>query len=463
MSKGREFIEKVRKTISKYEMIDPGDRIVAAVSGGPDSVCLLHVLHRLSGEMGHELVVAHFNHGWRPGEDERETELVRSLAGSLGLPFETARAPFDTMKCPLSREEAAREARYRFLEDVREKFLAGKIAVGHHLHDQAETFLMRLLRGSGSTGLSSIPPVREGVIIRPFIEIKRPEIEAYCKEQGLTFAIDSSNLRTGNERNRIRLELMPLLLGYQPKIVEILGETASVMKEESEYLGSLAAEWLRREAKTRPESGIEISLPHFLALHAALRKRVVRTILLGLKGDIRRIGRVHIQAVDSLAFSERSQGSLDLPDRLSVRRVYDRLFFSFGKEERRKDFSYCLMEAGVVVIREIGKSLTIREMGRPEEFNFPSSPWTVYLDADKAVFPLIVRNFRPGDRFVPLGMKGHRKIKDFFVDLKVPMDLRRATPLLCLGEAVVWICGFRIDESFKIVPSTKRILEASLL
>lgn len=461
MEPRRELIGQLRATILTHGMILPEDRIIVAVSGGPDSVCLLHLLHRLSSEFSASLVVAHFDHGLRPGEDESETALVRTLAADLGLAFETERSRV-ALGTGGSREERAREARYDFLERVRAARGAHKIAVAHTLDDQAETFLLRLLRGSGSSGLSAIPPVRDARIIRPLIEVRRSEIENYLKERGLPSATDSSNAETTFHRNRIRLELMPLLLQYQPKLIEHLGETAAHLREESEFLDALAAEWMGKEAEVAPKGVMTIPCAPFLALPAAMRRRVTRRIFRTVKGDIRRIGRVHIRAVEDLARSEKPQATLDLPGPLTIARVYDHLSFSLGAEQMTPDFSYPVQGPGTLHLTEINRTLTLIERestGGPTE---TTAPETALLDADKIRFPLVVRNFRPGDRFIPLGMRGHKKLKDFFVDLKVPLSQRRSTPLLCRDDAILWVCGFRIDERFKVTSGTGTVLEARL-
>jgi tRNA(Ile)-lysidine synthase len=419
------------------------------------------VLYRLSDQFGLQLVVAHFDHGWRPQEDERETELVRSLALSLGLPFEMEKSLSRMKKGRLSLEEYARNRRYEFLERVREKHLANRIALGHHLHDQAETFLMRLLRGSGVSGLAAIPPTRDNVI-RPLIETTRHEIELYVRNIGLSFATDSSNLNVDLFRNRIRLELLPLLLQYQPRLVEHLGETTSSLREESEFLDSLSAEWIGKEAGLVSNQKISIPLQPFLALSAVLRKRIIRKILITVRGSVRRIGRNHILAIDQLAGSTQPQGRLSLPDRLIVKRTYDCLHFIREDEGTAEGFCYCLDGPGTLFIREIGKFLNVAVRDKGEKWSPPVSPWSAVLDAEKACFPLVVRNFRPGDRFVPLGMKGHKKLKDFFVDLKAPFEVRRTTPILLQQDTPVWVAGYRIDERFKVIPTTRLVLEAKL-
>lgn len=458
----KKVIAEVRATISRYRMIDPGDRLIVAVSGGPDSMCLLDILHRLKEELSIHLLVAHFDHGMRPGEDAEETETVRGIACSMGLPFETEKCSLSIKKGGGSTEEKARDARYAFLERIKERHSANKIAVAHTLNDQAETVLMRLLRGTGPSGLAGIPYCREGKIIRPLLETHREDVEEYLKARGLPWVSDSSNLNTGYLRNRIRLELVPLLLKYQPKIVRHLGEMASNLMEENECLDTLSGEWLKGASEVTPDGGISVRSAPLLALPTALRKRAIRRILLLVKGDMRRIGRGHIHSVDGLAGSERVQGSLDLPGGVKVRRVYDRLCFSTRNQGLTPAYIYLMEAPGTLHLPEVGRSLTVREwegQGKPE---LPVSPWVARLDADRVAFPVVVRNSRPGDRFVPLGMKGHKKLQDFFVDHKVPLDQRAATPLLLSGNEIVWVCGYRIDDRFKITSSTKKVLEITL-
>ena len=255
-----ETIKKVRHTIIKYKMIRDGDRVIVAVSGGPDSVCLLDILQELEDELMIELVVAHFDHGLRPGEDGVENRFVESLAVALNLPFEIKKADPDMGQGGASLEERARHARYQFLEEVKEKFSAQKIAIGHNLNDQAETVLMRLLRGSGPSGLAGIPPCREEKIIRPLIEITRGEIESYLELKGLTHMTDSSNLQACYLRNKIRLELLPRLREYQPRIVELLGRTADIMRNDEAWLAARAEEWVEGSTETRGDGEIRIPL-----------------------------------------------------------------------------------------------------------------------------------------------------------------------------------------------------------
>jgi len=456
-----EILAKVRNTISRHGMLEAGDRVIVGVSGGADSVCLLDILWHLRDEFEIELIVAHFDHGLRPHEDEGETRFVRKLASSMNLPFETARW-LNRAKGRSTSEEKAREARYLYLEEVARKNKAQKIAVAHTLDDQAETVLMRLLRGSGATGLSGIPPCRDGRIVRPLLETARNEILAYLERRGLSYMTDSSNLEANYLRNRIRLQVMPLLRRLQPRLIERLGETAQLLREEDQFMDSLAREWVEREGMREAEREVSLPVSTFNSLSPALKRRVTRLITGEVKGNLLRIGRTHVQAVCRLASSQAPQGAVHLPGEMRVKKRYDRLIFTTAREEAPPSFHITIPGPGIFTLPEIPLTFDLVEMDREEAPAFPSSRDTALLDASRIRYPLVVRNPRPGDRFVPLGMKGHRKIKDFFIDLKVPSTVRSRTPLLCCGDIPVWVCGYRIDDRFKITPHTRRILMVTI-
>jgi len=458
----KDTIKKVKKTISRYQMLRPGDLCIVAVSGGPDSVCLLDILYELKEALEIKLAVAHFDHGLREGEDETETRFVQDLASSMNLPFETEKASSLVAVAPGSVEERARDARYAFMERLREGLCAQKIALGHHLNDQAETVLMRLLRGSGPSGLAGIPPFREKTIVRPLIEIEQKEIESYLEARDLAYVVDSSNLQTDYLRNKIRLELLPSLLEYQPRLIEHLGRLADILRNENIYMESRAGDWVMREADLGTAGEVSIPLSSFLGLPHPLRNRVTRQILRRVGKNLRRIDSDHIESVAELGKNKNPHGSLNLPNGLMVKRSYDSMVFRIVEEQESNEFHYLLDGAGTYFMEEIGKTIGLVELEPNRDLNMAGDKSQAYLDAEKLQFPLIIRNFRPGDRVVPLGMTGHKKIKDFFIDLKIPVESRPLIPLLVSGDKPVWICGYRIDDRYKVTSKTKQVLEASL-
>jgi tRNA(Ile)-lysidine synthase len=455
-------LQKVKHTISRHRMISEGDSVIVAVSGGPDSVCLLNILHALKNELHIHLVVAHFDHGLRPAEDESETAFARALAESLKLPFETARGRLLAKKTRGSREEVARNARYAFLEKVRKKHKAQKIALGHNLNDQAETILMRLLRGSGPSGLTGIPPCRDGEIIRPLVEIERLEIENFLKAKRLASVTDSSNLKVDYLRNKIRLKLMPLLEVHQPQLAHLLSQTAEILRDEDDYLGRIAEAWLARNLELSPDHTFRVPITSFLSLPVALRRRVIRNVIGKVKKDLRRISWDHIEAIQRLAQGEKPQAALNLPGILTVKRDYDHLIFSASVGRKPRTFCYTLDGPGTYDLKEIGRSFLMEEIKNRKGLRLRGSKWTAFLDAEKLRFPLTLRTFKAGDRFIPFGMEGHKKLKDFFVDLKVPLERRYSTPILCCEETSIWVCGFRIDDRFKVTAETKRVLKITM-
>jgi len=456
-----ETIKKVKGIISKYNMIRPGDRVVVAVSGGPDSVCLLDILHELKDDLRIKLFVAHFDHGLRPGEDDAETRFVGSLAASLSLPAETKKAPpgIGSGEGPL--EEKARHARYRFFEEVKEKFSAQKIAVGHSLNDQAETVLMRLLRGSGLSGLAGIPPCRDNKVIRPLIEMTREEIMAYVKKKNLNYVTDPSNSETRFLRNKIRLEFLPRFKEIQPRIIERLGQTAEIMRRDDEWMEAETENWVKRTAEIGADNKVIFPLSLFIPLPEALKYRVIRYALRETGGTLRRISLRHIEAINSVANGDKPQTRINLPNGLIIKRIYDVLLFKRGEERPFKAFSYTLDGPGTFRLEALESTISLEETGKVKLSDMRASPWTAFLNPDHITYPLIIRSFRSGDRFIPFGMSGHKKLKDFFMDLKIPAKERARIPILTQNDIPVWICGFRIDDRFKVTADTKKVLKVT--
>ncbi|OQY48831.1 MAG: tRNA lysidine(34) synthetase TilS [Desulfobacteraceae bacterium 4572_87] len=462
----KDILRKIEQTVSHYNMLEHGNRVLVAVSGGPDSVVLLDVLDRLKEVFSLELMVAHFDHSLRPQDDEHETRFVASLAASKNLPFMTQKALSSPAKSGKSLEEEARDWRYAFLDHAKNAHGAHKIALGHTLDDQAETVIMRLLRGSGPTGLSGIPPVRNHHIIRPLIDISRREILDYIARRDLRYITDPSNVEKQHLRNRIRLDLLPELKTYQPRIVEILGQTAGIMRDETQWMETEAERWIAEFVEVIETEKYLVPLKAFGVLAAALQNQVVRQIIKRVQGGLRRISLRHIDAIKSL-LEGRPQATLNLPSGVLVEKSYETLLFTKNRdtlEDRENNgFHHILEGLGVFNLEPVSCTVTIEEIKAEEVSPKDSpSPWVACFDADRIEYPLIVRSFLPGDRFVPLGMTGHKKVKDFFMDRKIPFNIRKNLPLLCQGKNPIWVCGLRIDNRFKVHSETKKVVQISL-
>ncbi len=454
--------KKVLLTIREHRMISSGDRIVAAVSGGPDSVCLLEILFKLRAELGISLIVAHLNHGLRPQEDKRESRFVATLAKKLDLPYVYERAYSLAKRRGASLEEKARSVRYEFLERALAEHDAQRVALGHNMNDQAETVLMNFLRGSGPMGLSGMPPVREHRFIRPLIRIRRDEIQTYLKEHDLPFMIDSSNLERRHLRNRIRLDLMPDLLAYQPRLIQHLGDLASLCREEHQFIEEQARKKLEKLRLASSKRTVELSIDGLKDLASPLQYCVVRQAIEQVKGNPRRVDIRHIRAVIDLLDNPKPQLQVRLPEKLVVTKIYGRLRVSIGELKWAGYYAHRIEHTGKFKLPEIDREILFEE--RPKTA-FPGrsvSLQEAFVDLEKIKWPLVVRNFRAGDKFMPLGVGGFKKVKDIFIDNKIPSEERTRIPIVKSGDDIMWVCGVRLDDRYRVTEETRRILRCRI-
>ena len=470
LKKDHNFLSAVESAIRHYHMLDRGDTILVGVSGGPDSVALLHSLVSLAPKWCLRLVVAHLNHQLRGASADHEAAFVGRLSNVLGIRCEIGSrnvAKYGSEQ-KLSLQEAARIVRYTFYDEVADKHSAGKIALGHHADDNAESILIHLLRGTGPLGLTGIRPVRHGRIIRPLIGLTRKEILAFLKQGGFEYMRDRSNLDTKYLRNRIRLELLPKLKeDYNPNTVCALNRLASILRYEEDFWDREVRRTLQGLILDHTPDRLSLKSRGLSSLHPALLRRLVRQAVLLLKGDLRRLGHVHVEAVARLIAAPSPEGRLDLPE--GVRVVRDRevvKFFLYPPKEYAEyvGFEHHIPSIQTTFIREIDISLKLSvcdssEVSHPKNY----LQTTALFDLAAVTFPLMVRNFRHGDRFMPLGMVGSQKVKTFFINHKVPRSNRLRCPILLSGGKIIWVGGYRIDDSAKITEKTKKVLKAELL
>ncbi len=454
------LVKKLHRTLTRFGMLQGGEGVVVAVSGGVDSMVLLHLLVHLRESLTLRLHVAHLDHGLRGEEGDRDARFVKEQAARLGLPATIERIPVQREKGS-SLQETARKVRYQFLEQVAESVGAQKIALGHTQDDLAETFLMNLLRGSGRRGLAGIPPVREGRIIRPLIETSRQEILAYAEAYGIPSVTDSSNLKPRYLRNRIRLTLLPVLAQYNPKIVQILAHTALILQEEEAYLSHLTGEHLA-SVMVGPEGGEPaFHLPTLQRLPLALKRRVLREVFRsasGLSFSWEQMAALEeLLAVPSSKLFPLPGGFMALRDGEVLRLVRQKGSEGSGGE------AFPLPSEGEVVVPAFGLRFRLTPMPREACHVSEGGPSVAFLDAAVAKGPFTVRAWRPGDRFFPLGLRGSKKLQDFFVDAKIARWKRTCIPLLLSGDQIAWVVGFRIDERFKVADETREVLRIEAL
>ena len=458
--------QRVLRTIKKYGMISPGDHVLAAVSGGADSVAMLHMLHGMREHVAIKLSIAHMDHGIRGEAAQREASFVHELAARLGIACvaEARDVPQYKAASGLSLQEAARNVRYGFLKDAMAATGANKLALAHQADDQAETVLMRLVRGASLKGLAGIPACRDGYIIRPLIAIERREIEAWLHERGLEFVPDTSAVEQHYQRNKIRHQLIPLLRDiYNPGIVATLGRTAALLRQDEQALETLVEDMAASRVEIKNDEHV-IAITALEDAGSDLYGRLVRRIIAGLKGDTRELTEKHIEAVIGLIEKPGPSRIVQLPGPWCVRRQYGTLIFAPGCDAPPA-FYYQLDEAPPsLALVEIGVSLSFETVSIADSravFN-NTDKLAAYIAADRDLGPVTVRSWQPGDVFYPLGGPGSRKLKDFFSDLKIPPPERRRVPVLLFGGRIAWVCGLRLDERFKVLQGQPSALKVTM-
>jgi len=455
------ILKKVARAIERHGLFSPGDTVIVAVSGGADSVALLDMLASLE-RLRLKLVVAHLNHGLRGAESDGDADFTAGLALYYGLPLESGAADVREIARleGLSLEDAGRKARYQWFDAVAEMHRARRIALGHHADDQAETFLLRLLRGAGTTGLGGMRPLSADRYARPLLGVSRAEILDYLHKRGLSWRDDSSNADTGFLRNRIRHECIPYLATYNPAIADRLNAAAEILAADEAVLEGVTDRVFERLSLT-VSSGVALDLPLAAAELPGIRYRLYRRSILTLKGDLARITGSHLKQIDDLVCSARVNGVLSLPGGVTVRRSYQTLRFVLPGEEPEAGHWEIIIAGPGRYRLPGGGDLTVRLTAPPATWaTVPAS--RAYFDPFSTPFPWTLRTFRPGDRFRPFGMSGTRKVKEFFIDNKVPATLRRRIPLLFGKGELLWIGGFRISEAARIHPGAGVVAEVDI-
>ncbi len=455
--------------MTQYNMLQPQDKVVVAVSGGPDSITLLYLLHNLATKYDITLHIAHLNHLLRPQEAFEEAQYVLNLTNRLNLPVTMEEIDIAKhQKQGESIQQTARRIRYEFFVKVAESVNATKIALGHQKDDNIETILMSLIRGVNPSAHIGIPPIRpinpHLTIIRPLIDISRSEIDNYLSQLKETPKIDSSNFKYTYFRNRVRLELMPLLEKYNPQIGDTLLRLLKLWEGDADYFSLQCTEMMKHILIENRDNFVVIDFSRLTELHPAISSRIIVKILKEI-GHNATISFRHIDAILNLS---PSQGRLSLPDGIEVRRIYQKLIIV--KEEvylLPLEFEYGVVVPGLTTIANglnLSLSTRILDSFQLETIKGKASPYAAYLDYKKLKLPLYLRNRRIGDKFCPYGMLGEsKKLKKFFIDLKLPHHIRVTTPLLVDNEKIVWVVGYRSDHRVRVTMDTKEVLEVKII
>jgi len=433
-----------------------GDKLFLAVSGGVDSVVLLHLLAGLADRFGLLLHVAHLDHQIRP-ESSADADFVRRLCDNLSLPCVVESCDVAALASAegISLEMAGREARRAFLKRQADQVGARLIALAHHRDDQVETFLLRLLRGSGTAGLSAMQVLR-GHWWRPLLDCSREQILTYARQNELAWVEDASNSDPAFLRNRIRHQLLPEVAGLNPQFAGRLAGLCLQLQVDQEYWQQQVAEGFDRLIVPSGD-GLRLDRQKLLAVPEALRVRIVREAIGRVRGDLLRIEAVHLQAIEGLLKRERSQGQVDLPGCWVARR-YETLWLRKSAPEPLSPYVKDVPVPGAVQLpcgSGLRAQLTTEVLGE--------SAWRVEFDAAQITGSLSVRSWQAGDSFAPLGMAGTKKLKRLFSDQKVEVEARERIPLLVSGGKILWVAGLRRSGYAPVTEKTTEVLRVELV
>ena len=495
--------DRVRDILDRHAALAAGEILVLGVSGGPDSLCLLHVIKRLAPALGIALHVGHLDHGIRGGEAEEDARYVTAICEAWDIPctLERADVPALARAKGLAIEEAARRARYAFLADLARELGSSAVAVAHNADDQVETVLMHLLRGSGLAGLRGMRPsswvdemrLVEGAaraprmrLLRPLLYVWRAEIEAYCLAYGLRPRYDRSNLDLTYYRNRLRHELIPTLETYNPNIRAVLRRTAEVVAADYELLRQQLEEaWtqvvvLDRSSGESGERYIVYDLPTLRTLPLGMQRSLVREGIHRLRRTLRNINWVHIDNAIGVLQDGHTGAVATLPQGLVIRLDYEQAIMADAEQvilaPTRPHLwaePLAVPMAGEVMLPRSSDAAPADDewvlrtamceraalSAAPEENR---DPYVAYLDADRLQQPLSLRTRREGDAFYPLGLGHQQKLRDFMVNCKLPRHERATSPLLACGDEIVWVVGWRIDARYAVSEQTERVLVVRL-
>ncbi|CAM2861335.1 tRNA lysidine(34) synthetase TilS [Hathewaya histolytica] len=461
------MIEKVMKSIRQHNMIDNGDKILVALSGGPDSVCLLHVLNKLRNELDIEICAAHVNHCLRGEESDKDEEYVVELCKNLNIELFRKRVDVKGYEKEhgVSCEVAGRNLRYNFFNELKEKYVINKIAVAHNANDQAETLLMRVMRGTGIDGLCGIKPVRDKVFIRPILNITRNEIESYCKRECLNPRIDKTNLENIYTRNKVRLELIPYMKeNFNDDIIGALNRLAYNMQSDNEILDDISRQYYEKYCDIKNNKVI-ISKEAFKEKKGILT-RIIRLALTSLTGDTYNFEKSHIYSIIDIQTHSNGKKVM-LPSGIIAYNNYGEVHILFGKnldvlKYKSTELKEQSLRIGEKNIISENMQVSLEVLDKKSIDVSDNNKYLKYFDYDKVCGNITLRYRREGDLFNPLGMQGNKKLKKAFIDMKIPKEIRDIIPLLCFNDEIAWIIGYRVSEKFKVTNKTQNVLKINI-
>lgn len=458
------LLDSVKQTIERERLINKGDRILVALSGGADSVCLLHCLKKLESTYDIKIYAAHLNHKIRGMDAQKDAMYAAKLCDAMKVRFfvKAVDVPLYAKEQKLTIEEAARQVRYEMLFEIKDRIHANKIAVAHNLDDQVETVMMRLLRGSGIHGLKGMDYKRTDGVIRPLMDVMKRDILAYCDMHKLQPCVDKTNLETEYTRNNIRLNLIPYIeKEFTPNIKNKLSRMANILREDNSFLEDEAQKVFLREADIAQEH-VRLQGEDLKLMHPAIVKRIIRLSIKQVLRSLEGIESVHIEDVIELMHSENNHAMLNLPKGLIVYKRPEGIFFTCKQiQDELSSYRYVMPPGESIYISEIKMHVDSKLLSKEKCMVLPIGNMVKAFDIDKIQGDLIIRNRQDGDKMRPMGLGGTKKLKDIFIDLKIPREQRDSIPIVCDEQGILWIVGYKISEDYKIDENTKNVLRIS--
>ena len=446
--------------ISKNLIVD-GETILAAISGGPDSMAMLNCLILLRKSMNFNLLIAHVNHGVRGQYAKRDQDFVKEIAKEYQIPFFTINVDMVLYgkELGISSEEAGRILRYGFFRDILKDYGGGKIAVAHNKNDQAETIIHRIIRGTGLDGLKSMEFIK-GDIIRPILNISRKDIEDYIEKENIRFVIDHTNLETDYTRNKIRLELLPYIKeNFNPNIIDSLYRLSGIAREEIEIIEEITREKYNLIVKKTTKNSIIFNGSLFNLESRPIKKRLVRKAIESIAGNLHGIEEIHIIDIVELFDQAKTGKTIHIAKGIIGRISYNDFMVELPRNKTIK-LSEKKLELGANSIGELGIIISL-ELISLDGINIKDTD-NKYIDYNKVNDGLWIRPRKSGDRFSPLGLGGSKKLKDYMIDKKIPQDKRDSTPILCDRSGIIWVIGYGLSDNYKITENTEKVLKLSV-
>lgn len=457
------MIKKVKKYIIDNNMVAPKDKVLVALSGGPDSICLLHILYMLKDELNIKLGAIHINHMLRGDEALQDEKYVSDICSKLGIDCYIKRIDISRVSNEnnVSLEMAGREERYKAFEEVKKEHGYSKIAVAHNANDQAETILMRMMRGTGLEGLVGIRSVREGGIIRPILCLNRDEIEFYCDENNLMPRIDKSNLERVYSRNKVRLDILPYMKeNFNEDIIDTLNRMSLLLSKDNEYIEEQANKSYEKYCQLNKDK-LTIKSELFETEKEAIITRVIKRAFKEISNSHQNFEMKHIYDVIDI-YHKGTGKSINLTNNIVAENTYGNVIFKKKKEiKKQQTKNEVLVEKSIIPTCVDFKDYEVKMeiLEKEKQIEFSNNALIKLFDYDKIEEGIVIRNRKDGDKMKPLGIKGTKKLKDIFINLKVPREERDIIPLVCFDEEIAWVVGYKVSESFKITKNTKRILK----